>query len=260
MNANTVDPKVIIANIYYIAKKKGVRIGELEVSAGVSAGYLSRLNREDNTTIPSVEALCGIAKRLEVTVDYLVTADLGDLSKGEQYILSFLEKIAQDTIGEYLEWEKETPKMLREIPVRYEQPDHPLFESRVEGIDPVSGYPIETICYNSTFVENGEMIINGDSFHAILPYADAALYIMNVTRQEKLVDKHYFELEVYLIQNGAQPICATYGYRKEIQESLRKVYEVIRDKFDHKGLKKEVKKVLDQYMKGAYVFDDDIPF
>lgn len=67
--------KVIIDNILFLANKKGISKSDLEKEAGISAGYISRLSRPENTTVPNVEVLLAFSKKLGVTVDYLVNPD-----------------------------------------------------------------------------------------------------------------------------------------------------------------------------------------
>ena len=48
------DKRRCMSAIYAIAKEKGVKIGDLEKEANVSTGYLSKLNKEENTSSPSI--------------------------------------------------------------------------------------------------------------------------------------------------------------------------------------------------------------
>ena len=51
------DKKRCIENIYTIAKEKNIKIGDLEEKAGVSKGYLSRINKEDSSSVPGVDLI-----------------------------------------------------------------------------------------------------------------------------------------------------------------------------------------------------------
>lgn len=66
------DKRRCMSAIYAIAKEKGVKIGDLEKETGVSTGYLSKLNKEENTSSPSIELLVAAAQLLGVTVDMLI--------------------------------------------------------------------------------------------------------------------------------------------------------------------------------------------
>ena len=56
--------KVLMDNIYYLAKKNNITLGKLEELVGLSAGYLSRLNREDNNSNPSIDVVSSFSKQL----------------------------------------------------------------------------------------------------------------------------------------------------------------------------------------------------
>lgn len=58
-------------NIYFLIKHRGVSIGKLERSIGVSLGYLSR-SKKVNADI-SAETLYRISKFFDVTMDELYT-------------------------------------------------------------------------------------------------------------------------------------------------------------------------------------------
>lgn len=49
------DKRLFISNIYQLAKERSVKIGDLEKKAGVSVGYLSRINKEDSNTVPTID-------------------------------------------------------------------------------------------------------------------------------------------------------------------------------------------------------------
>lgn len=96
--------KTCIDNIYFLAKKKNLKIGELEAEVGVSAGYLSRLNKEDNKSNPSIDVIAGIANKLGTSVDVLIGEPFAELSSTEEYILRLLAKLQQDSDGDKLVW------------------------------------------------------------------------------------------------------------------------------------------------------------
>ena len=104
-----------IANIYGLSKQKNMKIGELESKAGVSAGYLSRLNKEDSTASPSIEFLAVIATELDISLDTLIGAELVKLTSTEEYILNFLKRLIVDTESDKLVWLRETKQELDEL-------------------------------------------------------------------------------------------------------------------------------------------------
>ena len=94
------DKNRCLENIYSLAKEKGVKIGELESGSGVSVGYLSRLGKEDNTSVPSVETMDKMAEILDVTVDYLLRAEEEGLPMRERTAFRFADKLIKDTLDD----------------------------------------------------------------------------------------------------------------------------------------------------------------
>lgn len=103
------DKKRCLDNIYFLAKQKGKKIGELEELAGVSTGYLSRANKEDSTSKLTIDLIVAIAQALAVSVDKLVSYDLSGLSPNERRIIDFIEKLKRDTEDGAVDWEKNPP-------------------------------------------------------------------------------------------------------------------------------------------------------
>ena len=63
------DKSKCLGNIYHLVKERGLKIGDLEDQAGVSIGYLSRLNKDDNKSTPGIEFLLAVAQVLNVSLD-----------------------------------------------------------------------------------------------------------------------------------------------------------------------------------------------
>lgn len=53
-----------------------VKIGQIEKEAGIRLGYMSRLEKDGNTSEPSMEFVVTAAKLLKVSVDTLISVDL----------------------------------------------------------------------------------------------------------------------------------------------------------------------------------------
>ena len=105
-----------------------VKIGQIEKEAGIRLGYMSRLEKDGNTSEPSMEFVVTAAKLLKVSVDTLISVDLTGLTPTEQYITSFFDKLKEDTLKDRLDWNRETAFNLNRM-----EPDmngfvyHPLF-------------------------------------------------------------------------------------------------------------------------------------
>ena len=96
---------VCFSNIRELLKDNpDVKIGQIERDAGIRLGYMSRLEKEDNTAEPSVEFIVTAAKLLNVSVDTLISFDIAGLTPTEKYLVNFVEKLKTDTMADKLNW------------------------------------------------------------------------------------------------------------------------------------------------------------
>ena len=104
----TYSKKRFLNNLAYLMKKKNVRIGEIETACNVSAGYFSRIkNDENDSQCPNIEVLYAICDKLDVTIDFLLNAELVSLNETEEYALTFINFLTTNTETGKLQWEKE---------------------------------------------------------------------------------------------------------------------------------------------------------
>lgn len=68
------DKKLMIANVKYLVKKQGIKLGELQKAVGVSVGYFSRL--EKSNSMPNLEVVMRTADILGVSMDELLYSDV----------------------------------------------------------------------------------------------------------------------------------------------------------------------------------------
>ena len=101
------DKRRFLDNVYYLAKLRDIKIGVLEANANLSTGYLARLNKEDNKSVPSIEVLVSFAEMLDVSMDSLINCDLEPMSGNDIYVCEFLDKLISDTTDNKLIWTKE---------------------------------------------------------------------------------------------------------------------------------------------------------
>ena len=91
------DKNRCLNNIYFLVKEKNLKIGDLEAGAGVSIGYISRLNKDDSKATPSIEFLVSVADKLDVTIDALIQYDYTTPTASERYVMDFLDRLIQKT-------------------------------------------------------------------------------------------------------------------------------------------------------------------
>ena len=122
------DRDLCINNLYILAKKKGIRICDLETSCGVSVGYLARLRKDKNNSLPGADFLVRAASLLETSVDSLLFFDYHAATDTEIYLHLFVSRLSLDSLSEKVVW-KHDPECLPS-PVEADSAaglsDHPL--------------------------------------------------------------------------------------------------------------------------------------
>lgn len=246
------DKQVCLNNIRFLAKAKGINLGDLETGAGVSAGYLSRLSKEDSKSSPSIEVLSSIAEKLGVSIDGLVGYDYAGMSPTERYIIDFLEKLVDSTYNGIQMWEKESTASFAKLSVyRNDTTDHPLFIGE-------DGRAV----YNSYFATKAGTQPVSEIYHTTLTHSNV-LYIAKV----RYPDTNGDDIEVYIFQPGGygsnasiEAVCATNPIvETAFDTALNRLYNVIKDSCRNVKVNQAVRSAIDSFM---HPEDDDslLPF
>ena len=249
-----------IANIYALAKQKNIKIGELESKAGVSPGYLSRLNKEDNTASPSIECLAAMATELNISLDILIGAELSKLTSTEEYRLNFLKRLIVDTEADILIWLRETSQELNELDADTDY--HPLFISKTQYFqeeDHMRSY--EALKYCPAVRGESSTVINGDCFHVPI-YGIAEVYITNVRFENQNSNENDFE--VFLVENrNVNAVCSTRNVKSEISTVITLLYQSVSNSMLRLHINQDIKFIIDGYVENKPVpsiDDEEIPF
>lgn len=241
-----------IENIYVLAKERGIKIGDLEEKAGVSKGYLSRINKEGNTSIPSIELLDSIAEQLGVSVDYLINYRMFEPTEGEAFLLKFLDKVMHRTICGKLEWQCENDGVVREdsaSPV-----NNPLV-SIVDGYSGEFDVLYKTHQFNSRF---GNAVLIGNTYHTDMPGSNAKIYIMKVHYIVEAADgSSGYTLpmyEIYLVERDITPLCSSYYVRTGIplMDKITELYRTIETSTSRIGITSDSKKLMENFMSSIW--------
>lgn len=221
------DKSRCISTIYAFAKEKGIKIGDLEETAGVSKGYLSRINKEDSTSSPSIELLDSISRQLGVGIDYLVNFSPDTLSPNEQFVMKFIDKLMRMTTAGKIEWLVETSTILNaEDDTEVENP----LVSLTKNFSDDANLWYDCHVYRSAIYEEGGADVSGACYHASIA-GGATVYLNYVTyaipngggsfsswnRQDGII-------EIYIVRNGVKPICSTYYVADELKKAVKDLY------------------------------------
>jgi len=246
------DKKRCVENIYALAKEKGLKIGDIEEKAGVSKGYLSRINKEDSTSIPTIDLLASIANQLGVGIDYLVNFPRDVLTPNEQFVFQFIDRLCQQTVAGKMDWVVESAAILTadsDEPV-----DNPLVRTMPEYSEEFNRQ-YETHVYTSMIYSNSVQVAN-NCYHTELPdgYSEVYLNAVNYLEPAKPEDRFHSHvwseqiIEVYIVRNGVRPICSTFFLRDELKKAVNDLYTAVSSAPSHIGLEKSTKDIMKSFL------------
>lgn len=250
------EKKTIINNIYYLTKQKNIKIGDLEKEAKVSTGYFSRLAKDDNSSVPSIETMYIVSKILNVSLDVLIKYEFDMLSETEKYIVKFLDKLINDTTKNKVPWQSENYKEVTYNWIKGGKDlnsGHPLLIVEVDDFNrkDVEGRELK---YYSLFTDK-ILELNNDIFSFDSPNARFYLakveYVFNINSLT-LTKKIEHQYELYAIINGSRKkICnATSETNSVINKLMIDLYNIVSNYCKKPKIDKDVKNAIDVFIYG----------
>ena len=256
---------ICFSNIRELLKENSsVKIGQIEREAGIRLGYMSRLEKEDNTSDPSMEFIVTAARLLNVSVDALISYDLAGLTSTEKYLVNFIEKLKKDTMAEKLNWAVESKFELNKVELDINgNCSHPLFSYENFYRQTDCEYPEnvdEAVYVSKTFGPN--TCINDDCFNLRLKNG-SVFYLMDIVKDvHRTNDKSAFVKEaVMCVPGGKTQILATTKDEYPIGELLNNLYDIVKEQMKHPQVNKEAMYAIDAFMKDDLSDDEEyLPF
>ena len=253
---------VCFSNIRELLKQNPkVKIGQIEKEAGIRLGYMSRLEKEGNTSDPSMEFIVTAAKLLNVSIDTLVSVNLAELTPHEQYILKFFDKLIEDTNASKLDWVVEKAAYLNGLEVDESGGKaHPLFDSYpnlFSNNEPVSVFVSQSFSHNTR--------IKDDCFNLRLKNG-TTLYLMNVEKSAKRAnDQDATAIEAWLYVPGKNSSALVSSRdNNSVSMAVLNLYETVRSQMKRPRIDKDALYAIDAFMNDDLEDDktdcDDIPF
>mgnify|MGYP000028564684 CR=1 FL=1 len=261
------NPKTLFDNIDFLIKNQNRKIGEVENEAGVSAGYISRTSK-DGGSRPGIDFIMKIAHVLHVSIDTLLKVDISSLTPTERYLISFLEKLEQDTTHDLLDWDRLTAESLNNMDTDQNgNTNHPLFEFRSFSVPGETGYPEEVsrvLFPSHSFGIHTE--IHGDCFELRMKNG-AYLHLMDVSDYRNTSnDPDSFAKEIWMSMPGQAPqyLCSDYEHSKLV-DFIDNLYAAVVENTKHPKVKQEFRYIIDSFMKDDNEddppkFTEEIPF
>lgn len=264
------DKYLAFRNIRELLKTSDIKLGQIEKEAGCQAGYMSRLEKPENATEPSIEFLITASQMLGITLDILLNVTIAYLTPTELYVIKFLEKLIRDTATDKLNWIKDPLYALKDI---YEDEDgrigHPLFDTYQTTAINSGGNPyLATQAYFPSEAFGRQTEIAGDCYHLELKN-NATLYFMYVTEagsRDDEEDKSAFELWMYDKKSGSSFLCGDHTGHLMITKLVFHLWMAIEQYMTRPRVNKDHKSIIDAFMNDdlsdtpASNESDELPF
>lgn len=231
------DKYKLFKNIRELANKKNIRLGQIERDSGCQAGYMSRLEKPENTTDPTVEFVVTAAKTLEVSIDLLIYSDFMDMTPTEVYISKFIERLIKDTRGDEIVWKSTSNGKDR---------FRPLFKTK-QNQDAKK----DVLVYSSRFFPDKKLDCSYKSFCAELGESEAYIYLMRCLDSEPETKRITEFFEVYIIDSDevVHPVFCTAQTGKAMVSLVDRLYEEVEESIAHIHVNNDIKEIIDAYMK-----------
>lgn len=235
--------KLLFDNITYLIKKQNKKIGEVEQSANVSPGYISRTSKEPNAK-PSIDFVINISNILNVSIDYLLKTDISKVTATETYLLDFINKINSDSINDKVMWEK----VSKFNPKNSEIEEH--FYQNKEIDKDLKNSKDGIAFYSNTY---GKQTILKNDYYKLELSKNKILYVIKV--ENKLLNSKQqidsaIEMWIGSEYNGFKFLCGT-KTGKNMKSAIENLYMSIEENLNHPRIESDLKDFIDSYMEGG---------
>ena len=244
------DKKLCLSNIRELLKQNpDVKIGQIEKEAGLRLGYMSRIEKEDNTASPGIEFLITASKLLKVNLETLLYTDVKKLSPTEAYLEKFLNKLKKDTEDCKLAWRRESETYLNTINT-YDatsgHTSHPLYNYQsYEDVDEYGRQHIYHKIYFDSRAFGSRTLAFGDSYNLRLRF-DTYIYLMNIWDGE-----FNFAKEIWMYKEGTG--CQFLISNKEgtqLSNLVNQLFDTVKKNEEHPKIMKSFKESMDAFLNG----------
>lgn len=252
------DKNRFINNIYDLAKKQQLKIGELESACGVSIGYLARLRQGENNASPGAEFLMAVADQLSVSVDGLLSVDFTKATDSEVKLLKYMEKLIRETESRKLIWQEDFMAYLDSLSVNPNgTTPHPLYTTVPTGR--IESAP----SYHSMFHPDITDLNPVGVYGCVFP-GGRTLYLVEIWNNgdNPASPEDWTELELVMTGKGIlDPVAFAHTNHEKpgiVDETLEHLYSVVKDAAAHPQLTPEACAIIDEYLSKEDVDGSDV--
>lgn len=246
-----------IDNFKALVAKTGVKIGQIETEAMVAPGYLSRIDKPDSTTDPSIEFIATAAKLLNVSVDFLLSGKVEDLTQTESFLVGFLDSVIEDTSKDEIVWQVD------------DQPDNEYFSET--GYPQEIGHPLYSsentsgsmfsVYYDSKFEHDVHVVAGAYSYVCTLPNTSDRLYIVSCAKNnnDPQTDKVETFVECYMLTDGGiSPLCSSHMACETVSKKISELCREIGKSAKRIHISNDAVAAINKYMRSR--IPEELPF
>lgn len=249
----------LMNNINTLIKDKNIKIGELENSIGISTGYLSKMSKAENESMPGIDLIWKLAQKLGTSIDMLVGGDFERSNDNLFQLIRLLDKMKKDTEMHNIEWKRIPKEFYKKVKSGEER--HPLFVPDFMGTTKVVQFS-----YYSEITNNRARVFT-DCFEGDMP-GFGKIYIMNLIRDAKeegtapytdVVMEQAEQEHGHGMEGGRLiPICSTLGKGQRLEPYINELINCIKKYEADVTLNSEQKSIISAYMNACR--NDELPY
>lgn len=231
--------QIFLDNLDFYMRRKSIKVSELEGKTHVSKGYISRLKKLGNKTVPGIEFILTVSSIFETTVETLCTINCSRLSSDEWFYVDLINKLISKTKNKEIIWRRNTLNQLM---------NHKAIDEIAENgsiipqglFDYLGGKKYSSSFeygdYRFTSTEGDFYSYSIDEIHTL------CIVMVNLTNGE---DRRY-GLEMFMItDNKKSNVCCFSPYSSQEYDMLFiNLYNLVRDSINSNCMDQETRKVL----------------
>lgn len=240
------DRSRLMNNITTLIKEKNIKIGELENSVGISTGYLSKMAKPENESMPGIDLIWKLAEKLGVSVDMLVGGDFSKSNDNLFYLVKFLHELKLETDVHEITWSKFSGYDAVKDPL--DLPEWDDLECNVEEKIVTSNI---TDRYVSLFDSQRNLKATKENFYAFVDTLHIVLLfkcIETVENEEKVVYELYSATDNGPSDNYIIPLCSTLEKDGALFFALSDFYECVQRHDKDIQLRESARKAIGDFL------------
>lgn len=234
------------ANLRYYMKEKDIKIGQIENNAGVQKGYMSRLDKIDSSTDPTIQFVVSAANTVNESLDDLVYGNPAEMSEAENFISKFFKDLLDDTKERMIRWKK-VPYGILEKEYNYYNEScehHPLLVlDELIKDDRGDNYCVH---YVSKFYIDKKVDVDGDVFFTKMPNTDNFVYLVPCSFRGEEESK-FFEVYITDDEKIINGICNTKQVHPSITGVFNELYKSAMASYENVYVDDDVRNIIEAY-------------